>query len=52
VRVQTWDGSKWVPGNDWYQADDKLLRGMVLNASRKYAEETKITPRTPEQCKM
>ena len=51
VRVQTWDGSKWVPGNDWYQADDKLLRGMVLNASRKYAEEKKITPRTPEQCK-
>ncbi len=52
VRVQTWDGNKWVPGNDWYQADDKLLRGMVLNASRKYAEEKKITPRTPEQCKM
>jgi branched-chain amino acid transport system substrate-binding protein len=52
VRVQTWDGSKWVPGNDWYQADEKLLRGMVLNASRKYAEEKKITPRTPEQCKL
>ncbi len=52
VRVQTWDGGKWVPGNDWYQADDKLLRGMVLNASRKYAEEKKITPRTPEQCKL
>jgi branched-chain amino acid transport system substrate-binding protein len=52
VRIQTWDGSKWVPGNDWYQADDKLLRGMVLNASRKYAEEKKITPRTPEQCKL
>ncbi|NJD24392.1 MAG: ABC transporter substrate-binding protein [Betaproteobacteria bacterium] len=51
VRVQTWDGSKWVPGTDWYQADDKLLRGMVLTASRKYAEEKKITPRTPEQCK-
>ena len=52
VRVQTWDGSKWAPGNDWYQAEDKLLRGMVLNASRKYAEEKKVTPRTPEQCKM
>ena len=52
VRIQTWDGGKWVPGNDWYQADDKLLRGRVLNASRKYAEEKKITPRTPEQCKM
>jgi branched-chain amino acid transport system substrate-binding protein len=52
TRIQTWDGSKWVPGNDWYQADDKVLRPMVLSASRKYAEEKKITPRTPEQCKM
>jgi branched-chain amino acid transport system substrate-binding protein len=52
VRVQTWDGSKWVPGTDWYQADDKVLRPMVLSASRKYAEEKKITPRTPEQCKL
>ena len=52
TRIQTWDGSKWVPGNDWYQADDKVLRPMVLGASRKYAEEKKITPRTPEQCKM
>jgi branched-chain amino acid transport system substrate-binding protein len=52
VRVQSWNGSKWVVGNEWFQADDKLLRGMVLNASRKYAEEKKITPRTPEQCKM
>lgn len=51
VRIQTWDGAKWVPGNDWYQADEKLLRGMVLNASRRYAEEKKLTPRTPEQCK-
>jgi branched-chain amino acid transport system substrate-binding protein len=52
TRVHTWDGSKWVPGTEWYQADDKLLRGMVLSASRKHAEEKKITPRTPEQCKL
>ena len=52
VRVQSWNGSKWVVNNEWFQADDKLLRGMVLNASRKYGEEKKITPRTPEQCKM
>ena len=52
VRIQTWDGAKWVPANDWYQADEKLLRGMVMNASRKYAEEKKITPRTPVQYKL
>ena len=51
VRVHSWDGANWKFASDWYQADDKLLRGMVLNASRKYAEEKKITPRTPEQCK-
>ena len=52
VRVHTWDGAKWTFSTpDWYQADEKLLRGMVLNASRKYADEKKITPRTPEQCK-
>lgn len=52
VRVHTWDGAKWGFSSDWYQSDEKLLRGMVLNASRKYAEEKKITPRTPEQCKL
>src|SRR5574343_500290 len=52
VRVHTWDGAKWTFSTpEWYQADEKLLRGMVLNASRKYADEKKITPRTPEQCK-
>jgi branched-chain amino acid transport system substrate-binding protein len=52
VRVHTWDGAKWNFSSDWYQADAKLLRTMVLQASRKYAEEKKITPRTPEQCKL
>jgi branched-chain amino acid transport system substrate-binding protein len=52
VRVHQWDGAKWTFSSDWYQSDDKVLRPMVMLASGKYAEEKKLTPRTPEQCKM
>ena len=51
ARVHTWDGKKWNFSSDWYQGDEKVLRPMVQIASRKYDEEKKITPRTPEDCK-
>jgi len=51
ARIHTWNGSKWEFTSDWYQADEKLLRPMVMHASLRYAEEKKITPRTPDQCK-
>ncbi|MBK7676690.1 MAG: ABC transporter substrate-binding protein [Candidatus Accumulibacter sp.] len=51
VRVHTWNGSKWEFSSDWYQADEKVLRPMVMLASSKYAEEKKLKPRTPEECK-
>ncbi|MCK6409050.1 ABC transporter substrate-binding protein [Thauera sp.] len=50
VRVHTWDGSKWAFSSDWYQADDKVLRPMVLEAASKYAAEKNIQRRTAEQC--
>ncbi|MER2514868.1 MAG: ABC transporter substrate-binding protein [Candidatus Accumulibacter phosphatis] len=51
VRIQTWNGKKWeFVSPDWYQADDKTLRPMVMLASGKYAEEKNLTPRTPEEC--
>jgi branched-chain amino acid transport system substrate-binding protein len=51
ARVHTWDGSKWAFSSDWYQADDKVLRPMVLEAASKYATEKKIVQRrTAEQC--
>lgn len=52
VRIHSWDGAKWNFSSDWYQSDEKVLRPMVMLASGKYAEEKKLTPRTPEQCKM
>jgi branched-chain amino acid transport system substrate-binding protein len=51
VRVHTWDGGKWNFSSDWYQADEKVIRPMVMLASGKYAEEKKMKPRTPEECK-
>jgi len=51
VRVHTWNGNKWEFSSDWYQADEKNLRPMVMLASGKYADEKKIKPRTPEECK-
>jgi len=51
VRIHTWDGAKWNFSSDWYQADDKVIRPMVMLASGKYAEEKKLKPRTPEECK-
>jgi branched-chain amino acid transport system substrate-binding protein len=51
ARIHTWDGKKWNFSSDWYEADQKVLRPMVMLASAKYASEKKITPRTPEDCK-
>jgi branched-chain amino acid transport system substrate-binding protein len=50
ARIHTWDGSKWTFTSDWYQADESILKPMVKSAAAKYAQEKKITPRTPEQC--
>jgi branched-chain amino acid transport system substrate-binding protein len=44
-RIQTWDGKNWKLSSDWIQADDKLLSGMVKEASAAYAKEKNITPR-------
>jgi branched-chain amino acid transport system substrate-binding protein len=50
ARVQTWDGSKWNIGADWYQADEQIIKPMVRAQADKYAAEKKVTRRTPEDC--
>jgi branched-chain amino acid transport system substrate-binding protein len=50
ARVQTWDGSKWVIGPDWYQADEQIIKPLVKVAADKYAADKKLTRRTPEDC--
>jgi branched-chain amino acid transport system substrate-binding protein len=51
ARVHQWDGSKFIWISDWLQADEKIIRPMVMTSAGRYAEEKKITPRTPEDCK-
>jgi branched-chain amino acid transport system substrate-binding protein len=50
ARIHTWDGAKWVFTSDWYQSDQQIIKPMIKNAAAKYAQEKKITPRTPEDC--
>jgi branched-chain amino acid transport system substrate-binding protein len=50
ARIQTWDGSKWNFSSDWYEADSQIIKPMVKSAAQKYAEEKKLTKRTPEDC--
>jgi branched-chain amino acid transport system substrate-binding protein len=50
ARIHTWDGSKWEFSSDWYEANREVIQPMVMAASRRYAEQQNITPRTPEQC--
>ena len=50
VRVQTWDGSKWVFSSDWLHADEQIIKPMVKAAADKYAESKKLTRRTPADC--
>jgi branched-chain amino acid transport system substrate-binding protein len=45
VKVQNWNGSKWVPvSQNWLIGDKALIRKLVEESSAKYAAEKKITP--------
>jgi branched-chain amino acid transport system substrate-binding protein len=45
VRVQQWDGRKWVAASDWITPMQDYVRGLVEESAAKYAEEKGITPR-------
>ncbi|MDB5822930.1 MAG: transporter permease [Herminiimonas sp.] len=45
VKVQNWNGTKWVPvSQNWLIGDKALIRKLVEESSAKYAAEKKITP--------
>ncbi|TFV87728.1 ABC transporter permease [Oxalobacteraceae bacterium OM1] len=45
VKVQQWNGSKWVPITpNWVTGDKALTRKLLEESSAKYAAEKKITP--------
>ena len=50
ARIQTWDGSRWVPG-EMYEANQQIITPMARSAAETYAASKKITPRTPQECR-
>ncbi|HEX7633848.1 MAG TPA: ABC transporter permease, partial [Noviherbaspirillum sp.] len=45
VKVQQWNGSKWVPVTpNWLTGDKAFTRKLLEESSAKYATEKKITP--------
>ncbi len=49
ARIQTWDGTKWVPG-DLYEADQKIITPMAHKFADDYGAKNGITRRTPQDC--
>ncbi|MGX9934480.1 ABC transporter substrate-binding protein [Advenella kashmirensis] len=45
ARIVQWDGSKFVPASDLYQADQKYVGPLVKSEAEKYAQSKKVTPR-------
>lgn len=45
VRIQQWDGDKWVSISDWIQPYSDLVRAEIEKSAAQYAKEKGITPR-------
>lgn len=50
ARIETWDGAKWNVGNDWYQADEAVIKPMVKAGAAKYLADKKMSPRAAGDC--
>jgi branched-chain amino acid transport system substrate-binding protein len=45
LRIQQWDGKKWVFVSDWIKPMRAVVRPMIEKAAADYAKENNITPR-------
>ncbi|MEJ6020873.1 ABC transporter substrate-binding protein [Ramlibacter sp. PS4R-6] len=50
ARIHTWDGGKWQFTSDWLQADEQVIKPLIRTTAAKYAQEKKLTARTPADC--
>ena len=50
ARIQVWDGAKWAPSSDWYQADEQILKPMIKEGGEKYLADKKMTRRVAADC--
>jgi branched-chain amino acid transport system substrate-binding protein len=44
IRVQQWDGAKWVPISNWLEGNKKLIHPLFRSTAAKYAQEKGLTP--------
>jgi len=42
ARIQTWDGTKWIVENEWFEADETIIKPLVNSTAKRYAAEKKI----------
>ncbi len=45
VKIQQWDGAKWVLVSDWIEGNKALIHPLFQADAKKYAKEKGITPR-------
>ncbi len=45
VRIQQWDGAKWVPVSGWIEGNKALIHPLFQASAKQYAKEKGITPR-------
>ena len=44
IKVQQWDGTKWVQISDWLEGNKELIHPLFRASARDYAKEKNITP--------
>lgn len=45
VKIQQWDGAKWVPVTGWIEGNKALIHPLFQASAKQYAKEKGITPR-------
>jgi branched-chain amino acid transport system substrate-binding protein len=45
VKIQQWDGTKWVVLSDWIEGNKALIHPLFMASAQQYAKEKGITPR-------
>lgn len=45
VKIQQWDGTKWVPVSGWIEGNKELIHPLFKTSAQQYAKEKNITPR-------
>jgi branched-chain amino acid transport system substrate-binding protein len=48
VKIQQWDGAKWVVVSDWIEGNKSLIHPLFKATAAQYAKEKGITPRLHE----